>query len=188
MNTLIKMPKTKGPFWIFTFYRDFPDEAKALKLNKESDRVYLEALIEFMKEDDTGWGIAQFRDEDCYQKGRRLVGQHRQLRRSGLRDTCGYRIGIQIGQFQKLVQILGYQALPLTAGQKMSIRKERKFLCYSIPKLADDWDVSESHIREVLKGDKPPVSPSQKPTNIGVSEPKPPAPSRVVPQAHGSGS
>ena len=188
MNTLIKMPKTKGPFWIFTFYRDFPDEAKALKLNKESDRVYLEALIEFMKEDDTGWGIAQFRDEDCYQKGRRLVGQHRQLRRSGLRDTCGYRIGMQIGQFQKLVQILGYQALPLTAGQKMSIRKERKFLRSSIAKLADDWDVSESHIWEVLKVDKPPVSPSQKPTNIGVSEPKPPAPSRVVPQAHGSGS
>jgi hypothetical protein len=103
-------------------------------------------------------------------------------------DVCGYPKGIHIGKFQKLVQALGYEPLPLTESQKKAIREEHKFLAYSVPKLANDWDVSESHIREVLKGDKPPVSPSQKPTNIGVSEPKPPAPSRVVPQAHGSGS
>jgi len=185
MNTLIKMPKKRGPFWILIFRGDYPTRAVELNLNRESDRDYLEEFIEFIKEDETGWGIAQFRDEDCYRKGRRLVGQSSQLIRSGCVDACGYPKGIRIGRFQKLVQFLGYEALPLTEGQKKAIREERQFLGNSVPKLANDWDVSESHIRAVLKEDKPPVSPSQKPINIGVSELKPPAPSRVVPQAQG---
>ena len=188
MKSSIKMPKKRGLFWVLIFQGDYPTRALEINLNKEGDRNYLEELIAFIKEDETGWGIAQFRDEDCYRKGRRLVGQSNKRIQEGYVDVCGYPKGIRIGKFQKLVQALGYEPLPLTESQKKAIREEHKFLAYSVPKLANDWDVSESHIREVLKGDKHPVSPSQKPTNIGVSEPKPPAASRVVPQAHGSGS
>ena len=182
------MPKKRGLFWVLIFRGDYPTRALELNLNQEGERNYLEELIAFIKEDETGWGIAQFRDKDCYRKGRRLVGQSNKRIQDGYVDVCGYPKGIRIGKFQKLVQALGYEPLPLTESQKKAIREEHKFLAYSVPKLANDWDVSESHIWAVLKGDKPPVSPSQKPINIGVSELKPPAPSRVVPQAQGSNS
>ena len=185
MNSLIKIPKKCGLFWVLIFRGDYPTRALELNLNKEGDRNYLEDLIAFVKEDETGWGIAQFRDEDCYRKGRRLVGQSNKLIQEGNVDKCGYPKGICIGEFQKLVQALGYEPLPLTEGQKKAIREEHKFLAYSVPKLAHDWDVSESHIRKVLKGDKPPVSPSNESINKGVLEPQPPPPGRVVPQARG---
>ena len=188
MNSLIKIPKKCGLFWVLIFRGDYPTRALELNLNKEEDRNYLEELIAFIKEDETGWGIAQFRDEDCYRKGRRLVGQSNKLIQEGYLDVCGYPEGIHIGKFQKLVQALGYEPLPLTEGQKKAIREEHKFLAYSVPKLADDWDVSESHIRKVLNTDNHPVSPSNESINKGVSEPQPPPPGRVVLQGLGSGS
>ena len=188
MNSLIKMPKKRGLFWVLIFQGDYSTRALELNLNKEGDRNYLEELIAFVKEDETGWGIAQFRDKDCYRKGRRLVGQSNKRIQEGYVDVCGYPKGIRIGKFQKLVQALGYEPLPLTESQKKAIREEHKFLAYSVPKLADDWDVSESHIRKVLNRDKPSVSPSNESINKGVSEPQPPPPGRVVLQGLGSGS
>ena len=185
MKSSITMPKKRGLFWVLIFRGDYPTRALELNLNKEGDRNYLEELITFMRQDETGWGIAQFRDEDCYRKGRRLVGQSNKLIQEGYVDVCGYPKGIRIGKFQKLVQALGYEPLPLTEGQKKAIREEHKFLAYSVAKLADDWDVSESHIYKVLKGDKPPVSPSNESINKGVLEPQPPPPGRVVPEAQG---
>lgn len=182
------MPKKCGLFWVLIFQGDYPTRALELNLNKEEDRNYLEELIAFIKEDETGWGITQFRDEDCYRKGRRLVGQSNKRIQDGYVDVCGYPEGIHIGKFQKLVQALGYEPLPLTEGQKKAIREEHKFLAYSVPKLADDWDVSESHIRKVLNTDNHPVSPSNESINKGVSEPQPPPPGRVVLQGLGSGS
>ena len=181
-----KYKKMRGRVLILTYYRDFPDSATSLNLNKEVDRTYFQALVEFLNEDDMGWGLCEFKNEDCYRKGRRLVGQHRQLRRSGKKDDCGYPTGIPIGKFQRLVQPLGYNSLPLTKGEEKSIREEHKFRDYSVAKLADDWDVSESHIWKVLKGHKPSVLPSKESLNIGVFKGQPPVPGRVVPKARGS--
>ena len=77
-----KYKKMRGRVWILTYYRDFPDSATALNLNKEVDRDYLKALVELVNEADREWGICQFKNEDCYRKGRRLIGQHRQLCRT----------------------------------------------------------------------------------------------------------
>jgi hypothetical protein len=181
-----KYNKMRGRAWILTYYRDSPDSATLLNLNKEVDRDYLKALVELVNEADREWGLCEFKNEDCYRKGRRLVGQHRQLRRSGKKDVCGYSTGIPIGKFQRLVQPLGYKNLPLTKGEEKSIREEHKFRDYSVAKLADDWDVSESHIWKVLKRDKPSVLPSKESINIGTFKGQPPVPGRVVPKARGS--
>jgi len=181
-----KYKKMRGRAWILIYYRDFPDSATLLNLNKEVDRDYLKALVELVNEADREWGLCEFKNEDCYRKGRRLVGQHHKLRRSGKRDEGGYPTGIPIGKFQRLVQPLGYNSLPLTKGEEKSIREEHKFRDYSVAKLADDWDVSESHIWKVLKGDKPSVLPSKESINIGTFKGQPPVPGRVVPKARGS--
>ena len=91
----------------------------------------------------------------------------------------GERIGIQIGKFQGLVEPLFYQRLPLSKSAKDAIRKEYRYRRYSVAKLADDWDVSESHIRQILKKEKPPVWPSGDPIKQGFSEGQPPVPCRV---------
>ena len=201
-----KYKKMRGRVWILTYYRDFPDSATSLNLNKEVDRDYLEALVELVNEADREWGICQFKNEDCYRKGRRLVGQHRQLCRTQVwrketdvellnwnhfddqkpKRRWDYHSGIPIGVFQRLVQPLGYNSLPLSKREEKAIREEYQYRHYSVAKLADDWDVSESHIRKVLKGDKPSVLPSKESINIGVLEGQPPVPGRVVPKARGS--
>jgi hypothetical protein len=114
-----------------------------------------------------------------------LVGQHWQLYKSDQRDEFKNRIGIQIGKFHGLVQPLGYNNLPLTESAKKLIREEHRRRGTSVTKLADDWDVSESHIREVLKGDKPPVLSSRESINIGILDGEPPVPGRVVPEERG---
>lgn len=186
MNNFIKMPKKKGLFWILIFKGDYPIEAKELNLNKKEDRKYLEDKIEFIKRNTQGWGIAQFRDYKCYQKGRRLVGQHWQLRRDRNEDALNYYPGgIQIGVFQKLVQLLGYERGPLTEYEKDAIRRDYKYRGCRVLKLADDWDVSESYVRTILKGDKPPVLTRNDSINTGVSEVQPPGGGRVVLRCHG---
>ena len=167
-----KYKKMRGRVWILTYYRDFPDSATALNLNKEVDRDYLKALVELVNEADREWGICQFKNEDCYRKGRRLIGQHRQLCRTQVwrKETDAelmnwnhfddqkpkrrrdYHSGIPIGVFKRLVQPLGYNSLPLSKREEKAIREEYQYRHYSVAKLADDWDVSESHIRKVLKG------------------------------------
>ena len=179
-----KEPALSGSKQLLLYFGDHPEKAFTLNLNKEVDQTYLRALIDLVNEE-TGWGLCEFKNQESYRKGKRLTGQHRQLRRSGKRDACGYRFGIQIGKFQGLVQPLGYKNLPLSKGEEKTIREEYRYRDYSVAKLADDWDVSESHIRKVLKGDKPPVCPSKDSTNKGIFEPKPPVPGRVVPESRG---
>jgi len=186
MNNFIKMPKKRGLCWILVFRGDYPFQAQELNLHKPSDREYLEDLIEFVRRDSKGWGIAQFRDYKCYQKGCRLIGQHWQLKRDGATDPLVYyKGGILIGKFQKLVKQLGYEREPLSESQKTAIREEHKFSGYRVTKLAEDWDVSESHIRTILKGDNTPVYPSKPSTKIGTSDVEPPGPGRVVLRCHG---
>ncbi len=52
-----KYKKMRGRVWILTYYRDFPDSATALNLNKEVDRDYLKALVELVNEAAREWGI-----------------------------------------------------------------------------------------------------------------------------------
>ena len=87
-------------------------------------------------------------------------------------------MAIQIGRFQGLVEPLGYQQLPLPASTYKRIRRERQN-GHSVTALAENWDVSESHIWKILKGDKPPVSPSADPIKQVFSEGEPPVPCRV---------
>ena len=85
---------------------------------------------------------------------------------------------IQIGRFQGLVEPLGYQRLPLPASTYKHIRREQHN-GYSVSELAENWDVSESQIRRILKGQKPPVTGSADPIKQVFSGEEPPAPCRV---------
>ena len=67
---------------------------------------------------------------------------------------------------------------PLPASTYKRIRHERQN-GHSVTELAENWGVSESHIRRILKGDKPPVSPSAGTIKQVFSEGEPPVPSRV---------
>lgn len=163
--------------YILIYQGDWPDEAIRLNLAKESDLEYLQALIELT--DESEWKICQFKNKEAYNRGRRLVGQHWQLFKSGEDDGFGYHVGIRIGKFQGLVEPLGYRRLPLSEGAKESILQEHRS-GHSVAKIADDWDVSESHIRAVITKHKPSVSPLKKPINRGSFEGKPPSPSRVA--------
>ena len=145
---------------ILAFDGDYPREVLRLDLAYKVDRLILEYLR-------NRYSVCQFKDTTTYNKGRRLVGQHK----SGQR--------VRIGRFQGLVQPLGYQRLPLSKSVKESIRTEHRLENVSVSKLSDDWDVSESHIREILKGDKPPVSPSADPIKQVFYEGEPPVPCRV---------
>ena len=171
------LPRT---LFVFIFDRDWPHKAVELNLSRESDLQYLVALIELVNDpDEPGWGICQFKNRAAYNKGRRMVGLHRELRRSRRKDTYGNLTGVRIGRFQGLVEPLGYRKTPLSEVDQKRVRLEYQ-QGSSIKKLVDDWDVSETYIRGILKKDKPPVSPSKKSINIDVFEPEPPPCSRVV--------
>jgi transposase-like protein len=86
---------------------------------------------------------------------------------------------VPIGRFQGLVEPLGYVRSRLSEESRKIIRLEYRRGA-SVAKLADEWDVSESLIRTILQGDKPPVSPLEKAINKGVSEPEPPLSGRVA--------
>ena len=145
---------------IFAFDGDYPSQALRLDLAYRLDRMILKYLWD-------RYSVCQFKNTTAYNKGRRLVGQHNK------------GVVIRIGRFQGLVEPLGYQPLPLSESAEEAIRTEHRFENVSVSKLSDDWDVSESHIREILKGDKPPVSHSADPIKQVFSEGEPPVPSRV---------
>ena len=145
---------------ILAFQGDHPVCAEQFDLAQIDDRLRLEHLC-------LHHTVCQFKDTTAYNKGRRLVGQHKK------------GMAIQIGRFQGLVEPLGYQQLPLPASTHKRIRHERDVLGYSVTALAENWDVSESHIWKILKGDKPPVSPSADPIKQVFSEGEPPVPCRV---------
>jgi hypothetical protein len=155
---------------IFAFDGDYPRQALRLDLAYRIDRLILEYLWD-------RYSVCQFKNTVAYNKGRRLVGQHNKGRRLVGQHNKG--VVIRIGRFQGLVEPLGYQPLPLSESVKESIRTEYRIKNYSVSKLSDDWDVSVSHIREILKGDKPPVSPSADPVKQVFSEGEPPVPCRV---------
>ena len=172
--------------FVFIFDRDWPHKAVELNLSRESDLHYLVALIELVNDpEEPGWGICQFKSRVAYNKGRRLVGQHRKLRRSRKRDAYGNLTGVRIGRFQGLVEPLGYRKTPLSEVDQKRVRLEYQ-QGSSIKKLVDDWDVSETYIRGILKKDKPSVSPLGKPINKGVLGPQPHDPSRVAKVRGGS--
>ena len=195
----INEPALSGSKQLLLYFGDHPEKAFTLNLNKEVDQTYLRALIDLVNEE-TGWGLCEFKNQESYRKGRRIVGQHHKLCRTQVWDEESdddwwgwtdadhpkpkgrylWHQGIEIGKFQGLVQPLGYKNLPLSKGEEKAIREEYQYRHYSVAKLADDWDVSESHIRKVLKGDKPPVCPSKDSTNKGIFESQPPVPGRVV--------
>ena len=145
---------------ILAFDGDYPRQALRLELAYRLDRLILEYLWD-------RYSVCQFKNTTAYNKGRRLVGQHKK------------GMTVQIGRFQGLVEPLGYQQLPLPASTHKRIRRERHMLGYSVAELAENWDVSESHIWKILKGDKPPVSPSADPIKQVFSEGEPPVPCRV---------
>jgi hypothetical protein len=169
--------------YILIYQGDWPDEAIRFNLSKESDLEHLQALIELT--DESEWKICQFKNKEAYNRGPRLVGQHRQLFKSKEDDGFGYHGGIRIGKFQGLVEPLGYRRLPLSEGAKESILQDHQS-GHSVTKMADDWDVSESHIRAVITKHKPSVSPLKKPINKGSFEGEPPLPSRVAKVRGGS--
>ena len=162
----------KGLIWVLVIEGDYPLEILKLDCRGGWDTMVLEYL-------ESRYVVCQFKDRDSYKKGKRLVGQHRKLFQSGVRNKHGERIGIQIGKFQGLVEPLFYQKLPLSKSARKAIRQEHR-QNYSVANLANDWDVSESHIRQILKKDKPPVRPSGDPIKQGFSEGQPPVPCRVV--------
>ena len=133
---------------------------KELYLAYKVDQLMLEYLWD-------RYSVCQFKNTTAYNKGRRLVGQHKK------------GMTVQIGRFQGLVEPLGYQQLPLPVSTHKRIRHERHVLGYSVTALAENWDVSESHIWKILKGDKPSVSPSVDPIKQVFSEGEPPVPCRV---------
>ena len=179
MENIITSPQ-KGLIWVLVIEGDYPLEILKLDCRCGWDTMVLEYL-------ESRYVVCQFKDRDSYNKGKRLVGQHRKLVQNGVRNKYGQHIGIQIGKFQGLVEPLFYQQSPLSKSARKTIRQEHRHENYSVAKLATDWDVSESHIRQILKGDKPPVSPSKKSINIDVFEPKPPPSSRVVLHRRGYG-
>lgn len=107
---------------------DFPLVALELHLGESFQRTILDYFC-------SRYVVCQFKDRPSYLKGRRLAGQR-----------------IRIGKFQGLVEPLGYQRLPLTKKAAQRIRSDHHDRGYPVAKLADDWDVSESHIRTILKG------------------------------------
>ena len=157
----------KGVIRVLVIENDYPLEILKLDCRCSWDTMVLECL-------ESRYVVCQFKDQDSYNKGKRLVGQHRKLVQSGEGN------GIEIGKFQGLVELLFYQQLPLSKSAKKTILQEHRHRNYSVAKLANDWDVSESHIRQILKGDKPPVRPSVDPIKQGFSEGQPPVPCRVV--------
>ena len=162
----------KGLIRVLAIDGDYPHLALTLDLRDRWDNMVLDYL-------ESRYVVCQFKDQDSYNKGKRLHRQHQKLFLSGVRNMHGERIGIQIGKFQGLVEPLFYQRLPLSKSAKDAIRKEYRYRRYSVAKLADDWDVSESHIRQILKKEKPPVWPSGDPIKQGFSEGQPPVPCRV---------
>ena len=162
---------------IFAFDGDYPRQALRLDLAYRIDRMILKYLWD-------RYSVCQFKNTTAYNKGRRMVGLHRELRRSRRKDAYGNLTGVRIGRFQGLVEPLGYRKTPLSEVDQKRVRLEYQ-QGSSIKKLVDDWDVSETYIRGILKKDKPPVSPSKKSINIDVSEPEPPPCSRVVPVSKG---
>jgi len=166
--------------FVFVFKGDWPRDAFELNLRKDSDVAILESVLDFIaKGHEEGWRICQFKDRSKFIKGRRLIGQHWQLIRSGNVDGLGMPSGVQIGRFQGLVEPLGYVKSRLSEGRRDLIQDEFR-LGASVAKLALDWDVSESLIRKVLKTHKPPVSPPENTINKGISEPEPPLSGRVA--------
>ena len=145
---------------IFAFDGDYPRQALRLDLAYRLDRLILEFLWD-------RYSVCQFKNTVAYNKGRRLVGQYKK------------GVTIQIGRFQGLVEPLGYQQLPLPASTHKRIRHKRHMLGYSVAELAENWDVSESHIRRILKGEKPSVTGSAAPIKQVFSEGEPPVPCRV---------
>ena len=187
MKNKIQQSNKQGILWILIFQGDHPFQAQRLNLNKESDREYLEDLIKFTKNNNKGWGIAKFIDSEAYTKGCRLIGQHWNLIKE--KSINGFRkvdSGIQIGTFQGLVQCLEYDNTPLSRGQKIAIFEEHKYSGYSVAKLSEDWRVSESQIRKIIREDKTPVYPSNESIKKGVSDLEPPGPCRVVAHTQGS--
>ena len=144
---------------ILAFQGDHPVCAEQFDLAQIDDRLRLDHLC-------LRYTVCQFKDTTAYNKGRRLVGQHKK------------GMAIQIGRFQGLVEPLGYQRLPLPASAYKRIRREQQN-GYSVSELAEDWDVSESQIRRILKGEKPSVTGSADPIKQGFSEVEPPVPCRV---------
>lgn len=163
---------------IFAFDGDYPRQALRLDLAYRIDRMILKYLWD-------RYSVCQFKNRAAYNKGRRMVGLHRELRRSRRKDTYGNLTGVRIGRFQGLVEPLGYRKTPLSEVDQKRVRLEYQ-QGSSIKKLVDDWDVSETYIRGILKKDKPPVSPLGKPINKGVLGPQPPDPSRVAKVRGGS--
>ena len=164
---VLEIKKTrKGLFWILVIDGDYPSSVLPLNLEDQGDRTVLASHLRRSV-------VCQFKDKESYIKGKRLLGQHK----SGL--------PIRIGKFQRLVEPLGYQQLPLPSAAKKIIRRDFRFLGLSVTKLADDWDVSESHIRSILNKDKPPVSSSGDPRKQVFLEGQPPIPSRVVAEGRG---
>ena len=172
MENTITSPQ-KGLIWVLVIEGDYPLEILTLDCRCSWDTMVLEYL-------ESRYVVCQFKDRNSYKKGKRLVGQHQKLVQSGVRDKHGERIGIQIGKFQGLVEPLFYQQLPLSKSAKKTIRQEHRHRNYSVAKLATDWDVSESHIRQILKKEKPSVRPSGDPIKQAFSEGQPPVPCRVV--------
>ncbi|MDC0979055.1 hypothetical protein OAS06_01575 [Gammaproteobacteria bacterium] len=166
--------------FVFIFKGDWPRSAFELNLKVESDIQIFESVIDFIEsKKGQGWGIAQFKSRKEFNKGRRLVGQHLKLSESCLKDEFGHPAGIQIGKFQGLVEPLGYCRHPLPEESKLSILQDHRS-GFSVSKIADDWDLSESYIRSIINKDKPPVSPSKKTINKGFFESEPPSHGRVA--------
>ena len=168
--------------YILIIRGDWPHKAVRLNLSEDSDLTDLQHFIELADEPD--WAICQIKNKEAYNKGRRLVGQHWRLFKTNQRDNLGYRLGVSIAKFQGLVEPLGYRKTPLSEVDQKRVRLEYQ-QGLSIKKLVDDWDVSETYIRGILKGDKPPVSPSKKSINKGIFVPEPPPCSRVVLHSRG---
>ena len=166
MTNTNKKPQ-KGLFWILIIENDYPIETLPLDCRYCWDTMVLEYL-------ESRYVVCQFKDRNSYNKGKRLVEQHRKLVQSGEGN------GIEIGKFQGLVEPLFYQQLPLSKSAKKTILQEHRHRNYSVAKLANDWDVSESHIRQILKKEKPSVWPSGDPIKQGFSEGQPPVPCRAV--------
>ena len=166
MTNTNKKPQ-KGVIRVLVIENDYPLEILKLDCRYCWDTMVLEYL-------ESRYVVCQFKDQDSYQKGKRLVRQHQKLVQSGEGN------GIKSGKFQGLVEPLFYQQLPLSKSARKTIWQEHRHRNYSVAKLANDWDVSESHIRQILKGDKPSVRPSGDPIKQGFSEGQPPVPCRVV--------
>ena len=156
-----------GSIRVLVIEGDYPLEILKLDCRCSWDTRVLEYL-------ESRYVVCQFKDQDSYTKGKRLVRQHQKLVQS--REGSG----IKIGKFQGLLEPLFYQKVPLSKSARKTIWQEHRHRNHSVAKLANDWDVSESHIRQILKKEKPPVWPSGDPIKQGFSEGQPPVPCRVV--------